>query len=317
MVKERLIKGRDLEKTKKWTKDIVKQWHSKDPDYVFLTETAGTLYGYTLKEAWEKAYPNEKPPAFYRIESSQTTHPYRRKLDLEGKPRDLKTFEEKDKEYFQKRIKKENPKIIVFDESRPNVKERLNDFSRYDGESYKNAAERASRFIHRFLKDKDVGGEIYTSRQGINEIYKHAQDEKSSFSRKPTSKSSRRIGASERRPTDDEIYQFEGSIPNKDWGDLKGKIVKHPEQRKRAMAYVKELRNIGKEAGEEMAKQRGLEKRLSSIIGISGIALALIFLSPTLTGNAIANLTTQTSSLIGAGLFIVGIVGSYFWFKKK
>ena len=63
-------------------------------------------------------------------------------------------------------------------------------------------------------------------------------------------------------------------------------------------------------------KSGGLEKTFS-IIGIGGIVLSLFFLSPNLTGNAIANLTTKTSSIIGAGLFIVGLVGSYFWFKKK
>ena len=63
--------------------------------------------------------------------------------------------------------------------------------------------------------------------------------------------------------------------------------------------------------------KQGLEHRLSSIIGISGLALSLIFLSPTLTGNAIANLTTKTSSIIGASLFVLGIIGSYFWFRKK
>jgi hypothetical protein len=55
----------------------------------------------------------------------------------------------------------------------------------------------------------------------------------------------------------------------------------------------------------------------ASILTIGGFTLALLFFSPTLTGNAIANLTTKTSSIIGAGLFVVGIVGSYFYFKKK
>ncbi len=63
-------------------------------------------------------------------------------------------------------------------------------------------------------------------------------------------------------------------------------------------------------------KKYRLEK-LVSIITISSLTLSILFLSPTLTGNSIANLTTKTSSIIGAGLFIVGIVGSYFWFKKR
>jgi len=54
-----------------------------------------------------------------------------------------------------------------------------------------------------------------------------------------------------------------------------------------------------------------------SILTIVGIGAAIFFLSPTLTGNAIANLTTKTSSLIGVGLFVAGMTGLYFWFKRK
>ncbi len=67
----------------------------------------------------------------------------------------------------------------------------------------------------------------------------------------------------------------------------------------------------------KIKKEKSLETKLALIIGISALTLSLIFLSPNLTGNAIANLTTKTSSIIGAGLFIVGIVGSYFYFKKE
>lgn len=70
------------------------------------------------------------------------------------------------------------------------------------------------------------------------------------------------------------------------------------------------------EKESDYPKARTLETQLASIIAIAGIGVGIFFLSPNLTGNAIANLTTKTSSLIGAGLFIIGIVGSYFWFKK-
>jgi hypothetical protein len=64
-------------------------------------------------------------------------------------------------------------------------------------------------------------------------------------------------------------------------------------------------------------KKKNLEQRFPLIILLLSFGAGLIFLSPNLTGNAIANLTTKTSSIIGVGLFIVGIVGSYFWFRKK
>jgi hypothetical protein len=40
---------------------------------------------------------------------------------------------------------------------------------------------------------------------------------------------------------------------------FKGRIVKHPEQRKRALKYVNELRQLGREAGEELRLE--LEKQ--------------------------------------------------------
>lgn len=81
---------------------------------------------------------------------------------------------------------------------------------------------------------------------------------------------------------------------------------------------IKDMIKLAKESKKKDGeKPLSLEKHLTSIIGISSLILALFFLSPNLTGNAIANLTTKTSSIIGASLFIVGIVGSYFWFKKR
>ena len=79
---------------------------------------------------------------------------------------------------------------------------------------------------------------------------------------------------------------------------------------------LRSYKNIS-ELEEISPKKENLEKILTSIIGISALTLSLIFLSPTLTGNAIANLTTKTSSIIGGTLFVIGIIGSYFWFKKK
>jgi len=65
----------------------------------------------------------------------------------------------------------------------------------------------------------------------------------------------------------------------------------------------------------DMHKDRG-----KGLVGIASVVLmvgGIFFLSPNLTGNAISNLTNQTSNIIGAGLFLMGIVGSYFWSRKK
>lgn len=57
--------------------------------------------------------------------------------------------------------------------------------------------------------------------------------------------------------------------------------------------------------------------RAAAIISASGLILGLFFLSPSVTGNAIAQVSTKTSSFVGIGLVIIGIISGIFWAKKK
>jgi hypothetical protein len=59
----------------------------------------------------------------------------------------------------------------------------------------------------------------------------------------------------------------------------------------------------------------GLEK-LTSIIAISSLALSLFFLSSNLTGNVIG-LNQTASNWIGAALFVLGLVGVFFYFRNR
>ncbi|GEM_PF-3254890 len=71
---------------------------------------------------------------------------------------------------------------------------------------------------------------------------------------------------------------------------------------------------------EEKAKRekgKDLGDKLTSIIAIAGLGGSIFFLSNNITGNAIANLTTKTTSFLGAGLLIVGLVAGFFWINKK
>ena len=57
---------------KKWAENIIKKWHDEiKPDIVILTETSGFSFGYILKEAWKKAYPNEKIPCHWRCKREE------------------------------------------------------------------------------------------------------------------------------------------------------------------------------------------------------------------------------------------------------
>lgn len=81
--------------------------------------------------------------------------------------------------------------------------------------------------------------------------------------------------------------------------------------------YYRKMRKELEEIGKEKLEKKSLEEVVASIIALPALTLGIIFFSPSLTGNAIANLSTQISNIIGAGLFIVGLIGTYFWFKKR
>ncbi len=63
-------------------------------------------------------------------------------------------------------------------------------------------------------------------------------------------------------------------------------------------------------------KKAGLEQIATVILAIASIGIGIFFLSPNLTGNAIANFTNQTSSIIGAVLILIGIISTFIYFKK-
>ena len=70
-------------------------------------------------------------------------------------------------------------------------------------------------------------------------------------------------------------------------------------------------------------KKRGVRVKSSGleatwvIIAVIGLFGAIFFLSSNITGNVIGNLTQSSSNLFGAVLFLVGIVGAIFYFRKK
>lgn len=77
---------------------------------------------------------------------------------------------------------------------------------------------------------------------------------------------------------------------------------------------IKNLQTTSKKKNEEDTS--GLERFIAVISGI-GILGSLFFLSPNITGNAISNLTTKTTSFLGVGLLIIGLVAGFFWLKRR
>lgn len=67
--------------------------------------------------------------------------------------------------------------------------------------------------------------------------------------------------------------------------------------------------------GPGLFKQLWRGPRVSIIISLTSIILSMLFLSPNITGNAVTDLTTQTSNIIAGILFIIGII--VFYLKKR
>lgn len=65
-------------------------------------------------------------------------------------------------------------------------------------------------------------------------------------------------------------------------------------------------------------KKKGrLEERVAAGIAIGGFVLALVFISPNLTGKAIASVAVRNSNWLGVVLFLVGLVGSFFYLRNR
>jgi hypothetical protein len=67
----------------------------------------------------------------------------------------------------------------------------------------------------------------------------------------------------------------------------------------------------------EARKAYRASKRYHGLTAILGLLGGIFFFSSNITGNAIANLTTKTTSFLGAGLLVIGLVAGFFWLKAK
>ncbi len=68
---------------------------------------------------------------------------------------------------------------------------------------------------------------------------------------------------------------------------------------------------------EKTRRHSGLDSSLSSVLAIAGILGGLFFLSPNMTGNAIANVSQNSGNILGAVLLVVGLIAGFFSVKKR
>ena len=116
----------------------------------------------------------------------------------------------------------------------------------------------------------------------------------------------------------DTIGSPERGIPPYDYG-VAGVEIDGPAK---DSEIVKELHAYGEKPEKEHTKKReqktsGIEKKFGVFVAfiIGGVALSLGSL--TITGNVVSNLTQTTPGLLGVFLFIAGLVGMFFYSKRK
>ena len=82
-------------------------------------------------------------------------------------------------------------------------------------------------------------------------------------------------------------------------------------------AYVDHVKNRLKHKIKKLSR-KGLEKHfVFAVLAIGSFIAALFFVSFSLTGSTIAELTSNNLNLAGLGLFFLGLVFTFVYFKNK
>ena len=68
---------------------------------------------------------------------------------------------------------------------------------------------------------------------------------------------------------------------------------------------------------KKVGGKKRLEEEVAGTAAIIGLAGSILFSSLNITGNAIADLSTKTNSFLGAVLLVIGLIGSFFWFRSR
>lgn len=97
-----------------------------------------------------------------------------------------------------------------------------------------------------------------------------------------------------------------------DWANERGRNEMEKNRRK---VRDERLLKVGKYLGKR--ESRGLEGKTAAATAIIGLIGGLFFLSSNLTGNVIGSLNQTSSNVLGAVFFLVGIVGAFFYFKRR
>ena len=100
-------------------KRVVEQTHQYDPAYIFLTETSSISSGYMIKEGLKIAYPEDPLPKFYRINPTEVMELMLKGQHVvdgeEDRDDDFETKRKELEDFFKKRIKDREARILIYD----------------------------------------------------------------------------------------------------------------------------------------------------------------------------------------------------------
>lgn len=311
-------------------KERVIEWHRLKPEYIFLTETSATPAGYLFKEAWKKVYPAEKMPAFYRIDPlalpDENNGAGVSKKYIENNPLYLQRLDS----FFRKRIKKKNARVLVFDENGDTGRS-----TNLVSQAIKNYLEKTSdkslivsgmgEFRNRYSSGRGWKktnfiiidkGKLHPYMSNTSGVVQELSGFGGYGGITKKLRGIKQVLRDGRRYEDfsHEKINFRGKVRKSKEGVFYNSSVK-------PLDYIHDLKQAGAEAGQELKKElqkksKNLEHRLETSIVISLLG-SMFFLSPNITGNVIGNLNQTSSNYIGVTLFILGLIASFAYFKRR
>jgi hypothetical protein len=250
----------DVESYKEWAKKKIQEWHDNvKPDYILLTETSAVPLGWTLKAAWKEIYPDEETPEFFRSDIGSESDPGGgfgfRDGSLHEDPSQLVS-------YIEKRKLDKSKNILIFDESSQKPGEKF--FHPLKINADENGGEiRVRQVGHSHTLDrnaehlykngfKNVWTDLGSPENYLVGTYIGDYDESPKLKEREEDQSKKRyIKPTRKRKLSEEqiAYSYDNFV---------GSTEKDPELRKRALAYIHDLKLAGKEAGQELRAE--LEK---------------------------------------------------------
>jgi hypothetical protein len=279
--------------------DYIREIHDTyHPGTVITTQTSAVPLGWIIKEAWKKAWPDEKPPQVLTLNVKNISYGSLKKARASFR-------EEVDTMKSKLRETKRGGNVIVVDEvlARP-PKEWLTgeytfdtgDYLPFDTDGLK---ERKTLYI--------ASAVMKTAVNELGEDVKVGAASPRWMSNPP--------GATRAVPWTIEASYFDDK---EDKLSIKRRGRKFNPEIKRNIGYLKKRGKLLGEiiSDERMNEQKNLERRVGGTIAIMGLVGGLFFLSANITGNVVGSSVSLSFNVIGGVLFVVGLVGSFFWFRK-